>query len=215
MIETKLIETIIDYDLNEFPFPEIVRNHLNVEKLDELHLIEKHEVLTREKDQSTGFHSRYYEIGDEFYGPYIQFLKQVIRPIIGEQLVYQKIPTFRVQLAENVAVGDFHRDREYAHHREEINFLVALTDAWDTNTIWIESEEGKEDYHPINLKVGQVAMFDGANLKHGNKINDTGKTRVSVDFRVIPLSQYKETEGSSINMATPMTIGGYFELLED
>ena len=35
---------------------------------------------------------------------------------------------------------------------------------------------------------GQMLVFDGANLEHGNRINRSDETRVSFDFRVIPLS---------------------------
>ena len=126
---------IIDYDLDRFPFPEIVRRHLDVPALNELHLIEQHAVFERKNDQGTSFHRRYYEIGEEFYVPYRQLVKEVVRPLFDEPIIYQRIPNLRVQLAENVAVGEFHRDRDYDHSPHEVNFILALTDVWDSNTI--------------------------------------------------------------------------------
>jgi len=56
-----------------------------------------------------------------------------------------------------------------------------------------------------------IALGDGANLLHGNKTNDTGKTRVSVDFRCLPISKYKDTGDVSVTNKTKMTIGDYWE----
>ena len=33
-------------------------------------------------------------------------------------------------------------------------------------------------------------MFNGGECIHGNKTNNTGKTRVSFDFRILPLENY-------------------------
>ena len=85
-----------------------------------------------------------------------------------------------------------------------------MTKAWANNTIWTETERDKKDFQPIEAEVGDVWMWNGANLLHGNKINDTGKSRVSVDFRILPLSKYKKNERTSITNKTKMTIGEYW-----
>ena len=85
-----------------------------------------------------------------------------------------------------------------------------MTQAKDTNTIWYESEEGKLDMSPMEAEYGDYYIWDGANLLHGNKLNDTNKTRISVDFRIMKASQYKETNAVSVSIATPMVIGGYW-----
>ena len=51
--------------------------------------------------------------------------------------------------------------------------------------------------------------LDGSNLTHGNELNITDKTRVSIDFRVMLASNYIPSEGGSINTKTPFTKGGY------
>ena len=48
-------------------------------------------------------------------------------------------------------------------------------------------------------------------LLHGNKLNDTGVSRVSVDFRVLPVSKYEENNKVSITNKTKMIIGDYWE----
>ena len=47
---------------------------------------------------------------------------------------------------------------------------------------------------------------------HGNKQNTTQNTRVSVDFRVIPLSKYNEEDGSAIYTKMKFQIGDYYEV---
>ena len=205
----------LDYDVHKYRFPEIIRSWLGVDRLDEIHKGVEYDVFTRETDQSTEFHRRLYEIGDDFDNVYRSFLADAVRPFIGEDLIYQRIPSFRIHLPDNVAVGEFHRDRDYAHGEGEINFWLPVTPAWDTNSIWIESREGAEDFRPYDVHVGQVLVFDGVNLAHGNRLNETGKTRVSFDFRVIPRSQYRPRhDAQSINMGVRFEIGGYFDELE-
>ena len=96
---------------------------------------------------------------------------------------------------------------------KEDNFYLPFTNAFDTNTIWAESEEDKGDFAPMNCNYGECIQWDGCNLTHGNKINNTGKARVSIDFRVIRLSNYIPSEHSSINTKAKFQIGEYYRVL--
>ena len=53
--------------------------------------------------------------------------------------------------------------------------------------------------------------WSGATLRHGNKLNDTGKSRVSVDFRIIPVSKYQDEGKQSITNQTKMILGEYWK----
>ena len=66
---------------------------------------------------------------------------------------------------------------------------------------------------PYDVKYGEVLVFSGANLLHGNKINKTRETRVSVDFRLVDPSKFVNNDGLSVNGITSFTLGGYFEKL--
>lgn len=200
------------YDIYKYQFREIISELFEVSNLNKIHENFDWPLLKRETDQSSKFHKIYYENFDKFKNNYIDFINEIIKPIFNEKIIYQKIPTFRIQIPNNIAVGEFHKDKWYSHNTEEINFFLPFTDAYETNTIWVESEEDLEDYSPINTKYGHFVMWDGNNLKHGNKINLTEDTRISVDFRVIPLSKYKEQEGESINMKIKFAIGDYYDL---
>ena len=62
----------------------------------------------------------------------------------------------------------------------------------------------------MNADYGDFFIWDGANLKHGNEINTTGKSRVSLDFRFIPKRLYKKSNKKSINAGKLFNIGEYW-----
>ncbi len=207
---------LFSYDSAKYNFRKMISDQLQDSDLEHLHARSDNsdQVVARANDQSTIWHKRFYQIGPQFFQTYESFIDELVKPVFGESVVYQKIPTFRVHYHKNLGVGEFHRDRDYAHNVNEVNFWLPVTRAFDTNTIWIESEEGKEDFRPLECGVGEFWMFNGCHLKHGNKINSTEQTRVSFDFRVIPYSKYSDADaGRSINMKVEFKIGGYYKLM--
>lgn len=204
---------LIDYDTKVWKFREIICEALSADNLEKIHETVFYDKFDREHDQSSVWHKKYYNGNAVFLETYKSFIQNEIKKLFPDEefLVYQKIPTFRVHLKNNVSVGEFHRDRDYNHGRNEINFHLPFTNTNESNSIWIESEEGLEDYKPSVLNYGQILMFDGANLKHGNKVNNSDETRISVDFRVVPFSKYEESDKGSINMNAKFKIGEYFE----
>jgi hypothetical protein len=213
----------IIYDSVRYDFVREIRGLYDVADLSEIHNqwseSKLYDILDHPlEDQKTVYHEKFYhEVKEKtnFYSIYHSFVDDVIKPLFDDEILYQKIPTFRVHQPGNLAVAAYHRDKEYGHSEHEINFYLPLTRAWGTNTIWVESEYDKKDFQPMVVDVGEVVMWAGVNLLHGNKLNDTGKSRVSVDFRILPLSLYdKETNNVSSSNKTLMTIGGYWEKLE-
>ena len=182
----------IEYSTEDYPFRKIIEEVLQTKDLERIHSMADYELFVKGTDQST---------------------IEVVKPSFGEDIVYQKIPTFRTQLVKNLGVFEFHRDRDYAHNEEERNFFLPFTDAYATNTIWVESEEDKADYSPMTTLYGQVVKWNGNSLMHGNKQNTTSNTRVSVDFRCIPLSKYSEEEGAAaIYSKMKFKIGDYYNV---
>jgi len=202
----------IDYDKDKFNFRKIIEDMLQTAYLEKIHLEENYDIFIKGTDQSTKWHSLYYQNLDKIIPTYEKFIYEVIKPQFGENIVYQKTPTFRTQLINNLGVFEFHKDKQYQHNQEEVNFFLPFTDAYDTNTIWVESEEDKGDYSPINANYGKVVMWNGCHLSHGNKLNTTSNTRVSCDFRVIPLSKYDEDpNASAIYSKMKFIIGDYYK----
>lgn len=203
----------IKYNTDHYPFKKIVKGLLETNSLEQIHNEQDYKLFIKGTDQSTIWHRRYYDNLDKFLPLYDKFINKVIKPIFGEEIVYQKIPTFRTQLVNNLGVFEFHRDRDYSHNEEVWNFFLPFTDAYATNTIWVESEEDKADYTPMTTLYGQVVKWNGCKLMHGNKQNNTQNTRVSVDFRCIPLSKYKEEEGAvSIYSKMKFKVGDYYKI---
>ena len=201
------------YDTSLYPFREIVKETLRTNTLENLHEVEEYKTLTREKDQSTTWHKLYYgNFNERFKQTYYNFIDKFIKYEFElDEIIFQKIPTFRVHLKGNQAVGEWHRDRDYNHGQSEINILLPFTDSYETNTIWIESEEGKEDFKPYNISYGEVLIFKGANLLHANKTNEEHDSRVSVDFRIVKPSEFVPSTKGTINTNISFDIGGYFE----
>jgi ectoine hydroxylase-related dioxygenase (phytanoyl-CoA dioxygenase family) len=187
--------------------------HLGVTDLEQLHHNYKFPLLTKSTDQAMGLHRKMYEVGQEFQRLYLRFVSEQVQELVGEDLVYQRIPNFRAQIPGNVGVGCFHRDRDNNHSRTEVNFWVPLTRATVDNTIWIESAEGCRDFRPVQMEYGQMLIFDGANLEHGNVLNRSDKTRVSFDFRIVPLSLFKNSSLRTVVKKSLLAIGDYWERL--
>lgn len=211
---------VINYNTIKYNFKEQIKDVLNTQTLSFIHLNDDfiyNKKFERKNDQSTHYHQKFYQYArsSSFQNLYKDFIVEVVKPEFDETVIYQTIPTFRLHFPGNVAVGEFHRDRDYRDSNwskrvQELNFFLPFTDAKNTNTIWVESEEGKEDFLPIEAKFGELVMWDGTNLLHGNKTNEEKTTRISVDFRVMPISRYEPSQHGSINTATKFELGEYY-----
>ena len=211
-----------NYDILEYPFEDIVSDWLETDDLSKLHEFKQYKLFKRINDQSSMWHKMFYNqirIDSRFNDIYMRFLTEYIKPKFNnDDIAYQKIPTFRVHLLGNISVGEFHKDKYYrdeswAKKVQELNYFLPLTRAYGTNTIWTETEEDLGDYKEIRADYGECVEWSASNLTHGNKINRTSQTRVSIDFRVIPMSRYFGSEHLTINANIPFKVGGYYEVI--
>jgi len=208
------------YNTEEFDFRGIVEGYLEAKELENLHKIDKFEKkLTSGSgdygDQKQKLHKKFYSKMDEdplFKNLYDKFIQEFIANQVEFKFHYQRFPTFRIHQPDNVGVFAFHKDKHYNHSEHEINIFMPLTKAYDTNTVWAESEEDKGDFSPMELEYGELFMWDGANLNHGSKTNVTNQTRVSFDYRILPVEKYNDSQvKSSITNAKSMSIDNYFQ----
>lgn len=206
----------ISYNTKTFNFREFVENFLEFKNLENIH--EQYafdEVLEFGTDQNRYLHKKFYKGMDSssgFVSVYRSFIKNVVNTLFDEEMIFQKFPTFRVHQPDNIAVFAFHKDKEYNHNENEINFYLPITKAFSTNTFWYESEEDKKDFQPMEADYGDLVMWDGANLSHGNKLNDTGQTRISFDFRLLSKKIYLNSEHkSSKSKGKSFVIGDYYD----
>jgi ectoine hydroxylase-related dioxygenase (phytanoyl-CoA dioxygenase family) len=217
---------IYNFSKQEYNF-DILVSKLFQNELNTLHQIksQNYEIFTEVgKDSDTEFHQKFYkklnEPWDEIINLYKKFIKDIVLPIMKNitdenEFAYQTFPTFRVQLPNNVAVTKYHTDSdlEFKHPEGEINFIIPLTKMFDTNTIWAESEPDKGDFKALNLELGELLCWNFNKCHHGNKINETNFTRVSMDFRILPMSKYKNNNNignSSASSNSKFKIGNYY-----
>ena len=210
----------IEYDTTRFPFRNIVSKMLGLtdskSQLENLHLLKSYDLIKRENDQKTDWHKLYYNnFIAHFKDTYLALVQDLKNRYRYQEIIYQRIPTFRVQLANgNLAVGEWHKDKAYNHGVSELNFWMPFVNTNDLNTIWMESKEDKGDFKPYTVKYGEILVFDGANVYHGNKQNNSEETRVSVDFRLVDPARFIPSNSGSINMEVKFDIGGYFEIIK-
>ncbi len=209
------------YNINQYPFAEMVGQIFNTNDLSKIHEnVESSDSLPEDpsQDQKTSFHKIFYAAYEDknnrflkLYTDFVQHLRA--KHFTGKTIIYQSRPTFRVHAPNNIAVAKWHKDKAYNHSSNEINIYLPVTSAFDTNTIWAESEEDKGDYAHMNANYGEYFIWNGANLLHGNKKNETNQSRVSLDFRFI-LPENFQYSGSSVTHGVEMALGKYWTRLE-
>ena len=88
---------------------------------------------------------------------------------------------------------------------------------YETNSIYFEtypySNINVYEYQCINMKKNNYFMGYLNKCNHYNKINDTGITRVSLDFRIIPYSKFKNSDNTSATSKIKFDVGNYYMLI--
>jgi hypothetical protein len=82
-------------------------------------------------------------------------------------------------------MGHRHCDGDYGHQPAELNFWLPFCDVGGNNSLYCETAVGRADFAPFRCRLGQVVQFWGNRLQHFTVDNDTERTRVSLDFRVV------------------------------
>lgn len=151
---------------------------------------------------------RYVDSDPNFMKIYREFIVSTIKPLFSEDiLVYQTTPNLRISFPGSTAIGrrksdpnldiiGIHKDSEFNHSSYEINFIVPITKMYGTNSLYIEpsvnSKVSPLEYLNLTLEKNELFMGKLNDLKHYNRVNSTGNTRFSLDFRIIPYSKYDE-----------------------
>lgn len=210
----------IQYDPKKFNFRNKVREYLNFNDLENIHKFDTFEGILTDanggnSDQGQTLHRKFYDEMDadpSFKELYNAFISSVIKPQFNAPIIFQKYPTFRIHQPNNICVFDWHKDKEFNHYPTEVNIFLPITNAYGNNTVWSESQEDKADFNPLEADYGEIFIWNGANLKHGNKINDTEISRISFDFRIILKDDYDKVDlNSSLTKGKLLKIGEYFE----
>lgn len=195
---------VLQFDIEKYPFHKVIGGFLDTDELDLLQSdtsnegVDENNSFYKNMEQTKLFKQMYQKLngpdGKAFYELYNRFIEEVIRPEYSEAIYYQRRPSHRILFRDIAGQTKFHKDSDYGHSSDEVNYWVPQTKAFETNSIWVEEKAGTAKYKPAELELGEFLEFDGASLSHGAFPNETEKTRVSFDFRVIPASKMKEDD---------------------
>ena len=212
----------INYNNELYDFRPFAKECFNIEKLNDVHINnQKYDIFTEfKKDVQTWYHKKFYEYLDSDKGlkmkeMYNKLIKEVILPYLDlDEALVQKFPSFRVQLPNNVAVAKIHTDNSLGHPKGEINFTYTFTEMKDTTAILIEKMPELNEFTKIEADENNIVSFNANLCKHYNEINDTGKTRMSMDFRILPLNYIPKEDVFSHTSNKKFVDGGYYILFK-
>ena len=202
----------------------IFANELSInDKLENLHesFPNHKKLLKKGTDQSTIFHRAIYSTFDDknffltdFWKSYSELSLEIVEILKNEtgyfgEWAIQRYPTIRIQFPKNVSVFEFHRDSNYSHPIGEINCFYAINKCINSSALQVEKNLGFEDYVPLNLNPGQYALLNTSIYKHGDFLNATNKTRISMDLRFIPNSKLTN-ENISLTKGIGFNSNSYF-----
>jgi hypothetical protein len=187
--------TIINYDTSRFDFRAWASLILNVDCLEKIHEQAEAKLSSNALEQGRIFRSRLIAGFERFKPVYVYFIRSVIAPICGGVHSYQVPPTFRCHLSHK-GTRVFQDKSDGGNRPDCLNVWIPFTRTWGTNSIWIESENGKGDFSPVELEYGQALIFDGNSLRHGTFLNTTHSSRISMEFRFSPSKAGREKKRS-------------------
>jgi hypothetical protein len=222
---------IYDYDRNLYGFNRMLRELYNVPALEVIHLFVEdmsYKTSVEWKEESDGkLHQIFYSrlnlrdpknVWQEMVNEYDSFVRNEVKNKLNSDVEFlvQQFPSFRVQLPNSQAIHKWHYDSDvdHGHPTGEINVQIPLTMMYDTSATWIEPVPGMGTYTPMNMFPGQYAIFNGNKCTHGNKVNNTGLTRVSFDFRIIPKKTLEsQSTSKSATLGVKFSNGEYYKEL--
>ena len=175
----------------------------DVENLEELHKNRVLKLLESGTDQASPFHQAIYrEFDKDTNSPLISEYRKLCLEWLDElHCVYehewaiQRYPSVRIHMPGNVSVFEFHRDSDYNHQLGEVNHFLSVTASRQSAALHVEENLGWNDFAPLELAAGESAILNTSAYKHGDYINNEEYTRVSLDFRGIPLYLLKDLGG--------------------
>lgn len=204
---THLVGMELSFDTNAAPIRELFLDRANELLADERKpLADLSQLATVVDEQSVGsLYGEFYGMMDDepFLAYYRKIVEDAVSPLFDDPFRFQRKPGIRIHLP-NVLTVQFHTDEWYGHGADVVNFWMPLTDAFDSNTLFIASLEDslvevqrlEAEKATINSDLAKIAgpLLSGygklhvfnARCVHGSQTNCTGQTRVSIDFRVLP-----------------------------
>ena len=192
-----------------------------------------HEFVSFENinDIRYGFY-QYINESENFTLEYLQLAKNAIYDVVGTELASNKMVNFSIQMPKDqTSVLPIHADVFSGESAYQMNLWVPLTNAHDTNSMFIFNAEfshsvsqnfkeyekkglddllkkNKEEYIFLDIPYGKALIFSTSCL-HGNIVNNTSTTRLSFNCRYknlfTPYNKSKESEKKLGSFYKPIT----------
>jgi perosamine synthetase len=235
-ITTRGHHTIFTIDTSIHKFREFFERVYATSQLSDLHLssstykLHSNGEVSDISDYESDLHKQFYteiKTHPEFKQLYCSLIQQIHSELFSEEktLIYQSFPSVRFQFPNNIAVPP-HCDSDALgkHPNNEKNFLLPITSMKGTQRLFIESEPKKGDFSGVDLEYGQLFYFNGNKCIHYNEKNIENTLRISLDFRIMKLDDYKQyimngnltttnpRDPEKARKATNMVIGGYYQV---
>jgi sporadic carbohydrate cluster 2OG-Fe(II) oxygenase len=185
---------------------ELLHEHISIESLNDIRL---------------GFFQFINSTRKEFTLDYLDLARHSMFEVVGTELASSKMVNFSIQFPnDESSILPIHSDMFSGESPFQINLWIPLTDAKDTNSMFIFNpifsqkicnklgnyeevgldslmSENKNEYHFLDVPFGKALIFSSACL-HGNVVNQTKRSRLSFNCRYknlfTPYNQSKESE---------------------
>ena len=201
-----IIGSVIDFDPSAYPFDSIFLDRVRAileTSIDDLSLL--HESV--DSSNVGAIYDGLYATARE--RPFRNAYQALVRDKIAEHLDgafhFQRVPGIRIHLPGARTV-QYHSDYWYGHGPEALNFWLPITRSFESNSLFVATLEDslretdtavrlklsqpeiderlRAICRPVELDFGAIQVFN-AMTAHGTIQNDTQRTRISIDFRVL------------------------------
>ena len=179
--------------------------------LDKLHTITDPSLTTLDDSELNEMSRCFYESSDVFLDIYRRFMAEVVAPLVGEPIYYQKTPTVRFQFPNPKGynwVERFHTDIMLGHPSEGYNIWVPLTAVSGTNSMLLSPvKDSMNAYRSCNYDFELFAQRVQYDSDFVNSIRhsaipvelDPGQF-IAFDPRCLHGTQYNETPSTRISI---------------
>lgn len=141
--------------------------------------------------------------------PFRNLYQSLVCDVVGrhfdQPFHFQRVPGIRIHTPNSRTV-QYHSDYWYGHGPEVVNFWMPITRSFGSNALFVATlddslkeidtiverklrqpeidERLQAICKPVEMELGGIRVFN-AQTAHGSLKNETGRTRISVDFRVL------------------------------
>lgn len=225
---------IYNYDTDKHAFLQYFLDLYGTDTLDMIHNQSEtyndvsNNICDKLSDVETDLHKRFYKdikTNPRFKSLYCGFIQSIFDRFFPDEniYIYQSFPSIRIQYFNSVTIPPHYDSDDIGRHPDgEKNFLIPITRMYGSNTIFIETEPRKEDYVGVEMEHGELFMFNGNKCTHYNTRNIEKNVRISMDFRILLLSDYvKYVNNNNPTYTNPrepirnpvkMLSGGYYQI---